>query len=234
MLPSEFSPYLFGDGGLVSTKLGEKTQNPIRSTSEAYIITLPLQHPPYGLSAHANAYSSAINSLMAGSLGTVLLHKFPGNDTDQVTVDDMVPLAHASKALYPDLFLSLCWHMWNHCGWYKNTMQDRGWGAFLWRHVAIIPIFRHKDLGTFRNLILSLFLPVSYLQVALTGLFDRKTQDGHILSWHLERAIGGWVMEFCGLVRERRMFKAYPGGYKELLTSYFGHEHPIATYWPTQ
>lgn len=190
------------------------------------------QSLPYGLTAHAEKFRDAILELMPNEENPALLDKYPDNKTDQVTIDDLLPLANASKQLHPNLFLLLCWHMWNEHGFYRNTTVDKGWSAWMWRHAAIIPVFRHEDLGLFRNLLLSLFLPISWIQILVTGVFDKKTQDGHVLAWHLEGCLDSFIMRLCAKVRMRRMRKAYPGGYQELLTSYFGHEHPLASFWP--
>lgn len=215
-LPKEYAPYIYGSGLIGSHPGDTNNHNPLRTTCEAYIVTRPdRDSPEWG--QHVYAWKLAISSCMDLTKGQGAFLKYPGATTENVTIDDLVPLLHACKlfdsALYKDV-----------ANYYLHTL--------LVRHIAILPVFGDA-LSGLRKFMLILHKPVSWLSSALTGLFDPKGQDGHILSWHIEMILFSQHTKFsCQRIREARMMKTYPGGYLELLTKYYAHEHPNAIFWP--
>lgn len=215
-LPKEYEPYIYGSGLIGSHPGDTGNHNPLRTTCEAYIITRPAAESAEW-NDHVYAWKVAISSCVDHSKPSGAFLKYPTATDEKITIDDLVPLIHASflfdKALYRDV-----------CNVYLISP--------LTRHIAILPMMR--DSGhKLRKIILNLFLPISWLSAGLTGLLDPKGQDGHILSWHCEMLLFSQQSKFsCTKIREARMKKTYPGGYLDLLSHYYGHEHPNAIFWP--
>lgn len=216
-LPKEYEPFIYGSGLIGSHPGDTGNHNPLRTTCEAYIITRPDSTNFTAWNDHVYAWKMALSSCVDHTKPSGAFLKYPTSTHEKVTIDDLVPLIHASylfdKQLYRDV-----------CNYYLHTP--------LIRHIAILPMMHDSGHGL-RKFILNIFLPVSWLSAALTGIFDKMGQDGHILSWHIEMLLFSQQSKFsCTKIREKRMRRYYPGGYLQLLSKYYDCEHPNAIFWP--
>jgi hypothetical protein len=190
--------------------------NPIRYTAEAAIIL-------HGLDG---GWLKFLEALRKCERRPGLYIKRPGNTSDQVTGDDLIPLMHLCiKTGIRSLVFK---HLVSHFGFYINTDKWVGFRSFLGRNIPLWVMSAYAA-GKKPWWILR-FISSKY--VSSSG--NQHTQDEWVLSWHVLSAL----KTRCDLHAkempkwEQRFKNNWPGGFKDLLTKYYAHEHPLAMYWP--
>lgn len=198
--------------GLVRTNAKEESGNPIRYTAEALLI----QNNP-----------TLINGLMALESPDFkgLYYKAPkeyGSHLDQVTQDDLVPLTHLffKMGFLYESYLVLH-RLKSRYGFYTTNPAIPLWRRFIGRNLSMVA-HMYYAAGITPNAVLR------FIHRWTINNCNMKDQDACVLTWHMVQVCPDPMLKAKFGVR----FKAaWPGGMKDLLTKYFGWDHPLATFW---
>lgn len=82
---------------------------------------------------------------------------------------------------------------------------------------------------------LSIFSQIAFALGTIANLFEpRHETSGKILLWLKHKVLFGRYTLIDGAIKlwRFRMSKVYPGGFQEVVTIYYGAEHPFAKYAP--
>jgi hypothetical protein len=148
-----------------------------------------------------------------------------------VTADDLQPLIHAERSITATRSSSTSHMLLCRFFYLKNGRQKNHARYFRGTNLGMVASC-YKE-ASFMYPLCVMLMPIAWLQIALTGLFDRRTQDGYCLSHHLAGSLPDvpptrWAYG----IMLKRMKGAYPGGFKELLERYYNQkDHPIAMAW---
>jgi len=169
-------------------------------------------------------------------------------NTDQEGPDDYVALAAADRDIAFDIFTYGVNNNWIYCNVEPGIKYNWTWEVFR-RYVLGKKDRTHRLSALFfrqPQLIAHFYYAASFkcplwrklawfLSIWYTSFSETKGQDDWVLSNHLiitylmssQRTwYQDWVCNYWG----KQFKKTWPGGFKELLTKYFGWEHPLAKY----
>jgi hypothetical protein len=160
-----------------------------------------------------------------------LLMRNPDGNGGQEGPDDYYGLALGAAKLSPSLAADVLKYGIKHWGSFNNETPGKWTGAsFLWRQIQLYSCFKWAA-GQTPN---PLFRLYTAIVIALGGFRKPTTDsDARILSWIVIQIASpkSWMCRVAEKIWRRRLLKDYPNGMKDVVSAYFGSEHPLAKYW---
>lgn len=162
-----------------------------------------------------------------------LLARTP-NNPDQEGPDDYYGVLAACSVLG---MRTLGYSFWHHgrgtWGVFNNHEPGHfSWSAFLWRQPALI--YLSQCAAVERTLLTPLWSFLTALSIIYAAFFSKKDDwDQWRITWLLVKgtekrsSLCFWASEFWF----KRLFKAHPGGMREVAKGYYETGHPFGRYW---
>lgn len=207
---SDIQPYLTVDGYVCPSQVPQGTirgcDNQPYFTSDYYML---LERLNLSGSGDMAKYSSLINSCIGSDKE---LHRAP-NDVSPDEVDDYYGV-YAALVQYCSMVgkFELPYRLWR---------QPQLLAASLCANKSVK--FYHFPLF----FIAALVIATSCINV------PTNDSDSRRLCWSLIQAVSpfSWLCRLAAKIWTIRLYKHYPNGMRDVMTTYFGPNHPIAKYW---